>query len=137
MEHEEHNTEEEENSEEEDLPHGRGPLPLDELDLALVDPDIGTEIAELDGFQSYFDQVESITKLMRHRNTSFRIIDSVFHLTKRALNHVYKRALHHHQSRGRPLKVTVAQMGFLQMVIEDRFNQKMPVTYSELLRELE
>jgi hypothetical protein len=33
--------------------------------------------------------------------------------------------------------MTVAQLEFLRMVIEDRCNQKMPVTYSELLRELE
>jgi hypothetical protein len=42
MEHEERDTEEEEISEEKDLPQGRGPLPLDELDIALVDPDIAT-----------------------------------------------------------------------------------------------
>jgi hypothetical protein len=36
MEHEEHDTEEEEISEEEDLPQGRGPLSLDELDLPFV-----------------------------------------------------------------------------------------------------
>jgi hypothetical protein len=48
MEHEEQDTEEEEISEEEDLPQGRGPLPLDELDLVLVDPDTATEIAEVD-----------------------------------------------------------------------------------------
>jgi hypothetical protein len=35
MEHEEQDTEEEEISEEEDLPQGRGPLRLDQLDLAL------------------------------------------------------------------------------------------------------
>jgi transposase len=50
---------------------------------------------------------------------------------------VYKRALHHRQSRGRPLLLTVTQMEFLRMVIEDRFNQKMPVTSSELVREIE
>jgi hypothetical protein len=69
MEPEDHDTEEEETSEESDLPQGKGPLPLGELALALVDPDIATEIAELDGFRSYYDQVERITKLMPRRNT--------------------------------------------------------------------
>jgi hypothetical protein len=54
-EHEEQDTGEDEVSEEEDLPQGRGPLPLNELNLALVDPDITTEIAELDGFRSCYD----------------------------------------------------------------------------------
>jgi hypothetical protein len=79
MEHEDQHTEEEEISKEEDLPQWRGPFPLDELDLALVDPDIAKEIAELHGFRSYYNQLERITKLMRRRNTSFRIISSVFH----------------------------------------------------------
>jgi hypothetical protein len=52
-------------------------------------------------------------------------------------NKTYEPAMNRRQLRGRPELRTVIQVEFLEMIIEDRFNEKTHVTYSELLHELE
>jgi hypothetical protein len=128
---------EEEQGDEEEETDARSPLTLAELDLSSVHENVIAEIVGLGGFRSYDDRVERITRVMRRRGICFRIIGSVFHLTKGALSQVYKRALNHRNSRGRPALLTGAQMQFLEMFVRDRFSQRAPVTYSELLHELE
>jgi hypothetical protein len=109
--------ESEESLEEEDALEIRPPLPFDELDFDLIDPVIVAEISGLDGFRSYYGQVRTITELMWSANVCFRIISSVFHLSKGALSQTDKRALGCHRPRGRSSILTVAQIEFLQMVI--------------------
>jgi hypothetical protein len=58
-------------------------------------------------------------------------------MIKRALNQMSERAVNRRQPRGRRPLLTVTQVEFLEMIIEHRFSQKKPVTYSELLHELE
>jgi hypothetical protein len=73
--------------------------------------------------------------LICKKNICFRIIDLPF--DKRELSQTYKQALGRHQPRGRPLLLTAAQVEFLPMTIEDRFNRKRPITYFGLLYEME
>jgi hypothetical protein len=56
----------------------------------LVDPEIAAEIADLDPLQSGYNQVLTVTQVMGNKNMSFRIICSVFHLTKGMLSQTYK-----------------------------------------------
>jgi hypothetical protein len=60
--------ENEESLEEEETLEIRPPLAFDELDFDLIYPVIVAEIAGLDGFRSYDNQVRTITELMRSKN---------------------------------------------------------------------
>jgi hypothetical protein len=77
----------------------------------------------------------SMRQLMGNKKMYFRIICLVFHLTK-GVRSQKKRALGRRQPRGRASLLTITQVEFLRMVIEDRFGQKSLITYFELLDEL-
>jgi hypothetical protein len=117
------------------VPEGR--VAFDELHLSLFEPDVAVQVAELDRFRLHYDRFNRITTLINNRRTYLRIISPFFHFIKGVSRQACKRVLDHHDSKGHPALWRVTKLAFLWMVVEGQFGQWTPVTYSELLHELE
>jgi hypothetical protein len=102
MDDDEQGAEEEQICQEECLLNPGPPLPFEQLEVTLIDAGIAAEIAEFKAVQSYQDEIQRITELMRSRTICYRIIGSVFHMTKEALSQTDERAMNRRSPRRGP-----------------------------------
>jgi transposase len=119
-------------------PPRRPPTPLPELNLAIFDDETREEIKNLEGeWHTSSEQVRTVTDLLCGRSWSLSKIAAVFQMTKGTLSKVYARSLTPRLRNGRPSALTREQLEFVEMLIRVGFDWREPVTYSDIMVELE
>jgi transposase len=109
-----------------------------ELSLESVDDETREEIGNLEGqWTFYYEQVRIVINLMRGKSWSLKKIGAIFDMSKGSMNKVYARSLTPRLQTGRPSALTAEQMEFVKMTIYSGFGRREPVTYPEIMNQLE
>jgi hypothetical protein len=74
--------------------------------------------------------------LSRSQSIYWLVTGSLFHLSKGAVNEVHKRSLTERLPRDRPSFIANEHIEFITIKVQERFEQKQPMSDAELLNEL-